>query len=154
MIGSLAHSCDSALTLRKDVVVWYGGRWEAAPRPLGVQLLQSGPLSAAVDPGSPPRPGGRALHRPGLQTAGGHAGTEATETQRQSLKWNTRQQGLTSKLPWILYSVLCLNCFGNKCRLTTLDRMDWKSLNLAEHIMKTPFHTDMLHDFTDTVKLN
>ncbi len=50
------------LTVREDIVVCNRGRGKVARRPLRVQVLQSEPLSAAVDPGSPPHCGRRGLH--------------------------------------------------------------------------------------------
>lgn len=56
-----SHVPESALTIREHIIVRYWGRWERAQRPF--RVFKSDPLTAAVDPGSPPHCGGRALHR-------------------------------------------------------------------------------------------
>lgn len=87
-------------TVRKDIVVCCRGRGEVARRSVGVQLLPSGLLSAAVDPGSPPRCGRRALHRLSSQTAGQHGGVEATEAKDRTI--------------WLCYCIIFLLIFGLK----------------------------------------
>lgn len=62
------------LTVGKHIVVNSGGRREDASPSLRVMLLQSEPLSAAVDPRSPPHCRQRALHRFSSQRAGIHEG--------------------------------------------------------------------------------
>lgn len=58
------------LTVGKHIVVNCGGRREAAQSSWGVPFLQSEPLSAAVDPRSPPHCGWWTLHHFSSQTAG------------------------------------------------------------------------------------
>lgn len=62
--------CIHTLTIRKHIVVNRGGRQETAQLWLGVVLLQSEPLSAAVNPCSPPHCRRWALHRFSSHTAG------------------------------------------------------------------------------------
>lgn len=62
--------CIHTLTIRKYIIVNRGGRRETAQLWLGVVLLQSEPLSAAVNPCSPPHCRRWALHRFSSHTAG------------------------------------------------------------------------------------
>lgn len=62
--------CIHTLTIGKHVVVNRGGRRETAQLSLGVVLLRSEPLPAAVDPCSPPHCRCWALHRFSSHTSG------------------------------------------------------------------------------------
>lgn len=64
--------CIHILTLGKHIVVNRGGRRETAQLSLRVVLLQSEPLSAAVNPCPPPHCRRWALHRFSSHTAGIH----------------------------------------------------------------------------------
>lgn len=81
-----SHSLKFGLTVREDIVVCYRGRGEAARRSVGVQFLRTDPLPAAVDPGSSPHCGRRALHHLSSRAAGEHGGVAATEAQGQRLR--------------------------------------------------------------------